>query len=221
MNDLLQDTLRARSGAKVVETSSSAEHGSHGGEGSLLTKTDLRANTVVEVGLIWTVKSDLVGVGEGRRVSVGLCLWIVSYAFMSEDQATYRANEDLIARLDVDITAILFDVEVGLGLAVSSRASVQANSLEHVAGQLGVGLRRILLCEKADLRQVLLAVIDVVFDGSSEHLSLAVSQFHGGWQDLAPGDFGITQTVFGHALDELLTELLENTLVVAEAVDNP
>jgi hypothetical protein len=72
--DLLQDTLGARSGTEVVQPGDCAHHGSNCSESRFLTKTNLRANTVVEVRLVWSVKAHFIGVREDRGITVGLCL---------------------------------------------------------------------------------------------------------------------------------------------------
>lgn len=78
-DNLLEDTLTTRGGTDIVQAEDGADHGSHRGKSGILAEADLRTNAVVEVGLVRSVETHVLGVREGRCITVCLDLKGVSY----------------------------------------------------------------------------------------------------------------------------------------------
>ena len=82
---------------------------------------------------------------------------------------TYETNEDLVAWLDGDFTALILHSVAALGFAVGAEDSVDTDSFHAVAEELLIGFFRVLLGEAVDLREVLLAILgSVVVDDLRE-----------------------------------------------------
>ena len=159
--DLLQLPLWTPSPPQVVQLAHRPQHGSQPDSTRLSTEARMGTEAIMDVAIEWPIDVDLVWIREVLSLAVGV----------------NEAAEDLVARLDVDLAAVVIDRCVRGGETIRTRRAIEANAFHGIVKQLLVGFGSRSLCQLVDRWEVLW-MIEIVVNYLSKYLSLVCNHLH-------------------------------------------